>query len=238
MAVFRGAARFFCALVCMGTVTAAVALATAGYWLRQEDAPAPVDAMVVLGGDYRRPIYAADLFRRGYAPQVYVGRVREGADQIVPRRYGMSVPSQELVYYRILIEEGVPLGDIRLYGDVLASTRDEAQQLAVRLGSGPGRLLVVTSPSHTLRAGLIFRALLPGWEVLVCGAPQVPFPVAWWTSREAAREVLLESAKLVFFLLGGSFPDAGFTGAVPSSALSGDAEKEAPSPASTMPAAP
>jgi hypothetical protein len=31
------------------------------------------------------------------------------------------------------------------------------------------------------------------------------FPARWWTEQEAARNVLLESAKIVYYKLGGRF---------------------------------
>ena len=40
---------------------------------------------------------------------------------------------------------------------------------------------------------------------VVCATPYESFPDDWWHSQDAAREVLLEWAKLAFYLVGGRF---------------------------------
>ena len=49
----------------------------AGYWLQAGDEAElskKADAIVVLGGSYFRPLYAADLYNQGFAPVIYVSR--------------------------------------------------------------------------------------------------------------------------------------------------------------------
>lgn len=58
-------------LVPLGVAAAAAAfLWNAARWLNNPDPPAPADAIVVLAGRFERSMYAADLFRQGYAPRV------------------------------------------------------------------------------------------------------------------------------------------------------------------------
>lgn len=47
--------------------------------------------------------------------------------------------------------------------------------------------------------------VLLGAALAVCATLYEPFPDEWWRSQDAAREVLLEWAKLLFFLAGGRF---------------------------------
>lgn len=197
------------ALTLLATVLAGIGFFFAGTFLTQDDIPSVADAIVVLGGDYRRPMYAADLYKRGYATSIYVGRVIKSENELLIEKYGFSLPVQDAVYYRILTAGGVPPEAIRLYGTDLCSTLQESENLAARLGDGPGRLIVVTSPTHVMRARMIFKHSMPGWTVMVCSTPYESFPQRWWSSQETARNVLLESAKTLFYLLGGGFRSSG-----------------------------
>lgn len=205
------------ALTLLGAMVAGAGLLFAGTWLTKDDVPVRADAMVVLGGGYYRPLYAADLFREGFAPVVYVGRVIRSDEDRMVMRYGFALAEQDAVYRRILTAHGVPDEAVRTYGQELRSTVEEAETLSALLGPGPGRLIVVTSPYHVMRARMTFRHALPGWEVLVCGTAHEPFPERWWTSQAAARSVILETAKLVYYLLGGAFraPEGGATATAP-----------------------
>jgi hypothetical protein len=41
--------------------------------------------------------------------------------------------------------------------------------------------------------------------VRIVPTPYDPFPARWWTDQDAARNVLLELAKIAFYRLGGRF---------------------------------
>jgi uncharacterized SAM-binding protein YcdF (DUF218 family) len=180
-------------------------LITAGFWLQNGDSPAKSDVMVVLGGNFSRPAYAAELYQLGMARKVYVGRTyRKKGERILDRNM-VAYPRQEEVYRALLIKKGVPPEAVEYFGDDLMSTVQEAEALAAELGNGPGSLLVVTSPYHARRAGLVYRKALPGWDVRVVGTPSERLPAAWWTDQESARIVLLEIPKTIFYLLGGRF---------------------------------
>lgn len=93
---------------------------------------------------------------------------------------------------------------------VVISTADEAAAVAAQYGRPGGRLIVVTSPSHQLRARMILRRALEGRDItlMVCATPYETFPDDWWRSQDAARDVLLEWAKILFFLVGGRYSAA------------------------------
>lgn len=177
----------------------------AGWWLPQDDVPGVAEAIVVLGGSYSRPIYGADLFRRGFADTVYIPRVQRTDTERLVREAGFVVPRHEEVYHRILTRGRVPSAAIRFFGVDLHSTIAEAEAIAKKLGKDSGRLIVVTSPYHVQRARMIFRDVLPHWNIMVCATPYEVFPEKWWQSQDAARHVVLESAKIIFYLCGGAF---------------------------------
>lgn len=193
----------------------AAALLLAGSWLATDDDLAglsrenPAAAIAVLGGSPFRPLHAADLYARGLAPRIYVSAPVRAKDLALLESVDAAPAPQEEVYRRLLVSRGAPEAAIRTFGQGLASTGQEAAELARLLGPGPGTLVVVTSPYHVLRTRLTFGRALPGWRVLVSATPYEPFPVRWWTTQQTALKVLTETAKLAYFLLGGAFgPDS------------------------------
>lgn len=167
--------------------------------------PAKADMIVVLGGSPTRPLYAADLYREGVAPEVWVPRPYRGsAAELLEELRARPEPEEE-VYRRILLRKGVPAGRIRIYGDGVMSTSDEAVSLRREARLDGKRLLVVTSPWHARRARWVFRRELPGTEVSVAATPYEEFSRRWWTRQALANAAILETAKVAYYLLGGRF---------------------------------
>lgn len=179
----------------------------AALWLKRADLPVRSDVIVVLAGPWSRSMYAADLYRTGYAPQVALSEaVPEPAWQQL-EALGIRVPRAAEIHRQVLRAKGVPEEDIQMLGRPALSTADEAEQIAARFGREGMKILVVTSPSHVMRARMIIRKAIDGRgaSLAVCATPYEEFPNAWWTSQDAAREVLLEWAKIAWYLLGGRF---------------------------------
>jgi uncharacterized SAM-binding protein YcdF (DUF218 family) len=171
--------------------------------------PRKADVMVVLGGGLHRAMFAADLYNRGYAPVVYVSRTRPRREAGVMKQHGYRMPDEPEMYVRILTDKGVPMRDIRMYGYDLISTVGEAEALAGILGDRKLTVLVVTAPVHAPRAGMVFRHALPRCSILTAGSPYDPFPQRWWNDQDAARNLLLEGIKTLFYLAGGAFRTGG-----------------------------
>jgi len=192
---------------------AAVALAFgyhAAAWLKRADAPGKADAIVVLAGPYTRSMHAADLYRAGHAPKVVLSEAVREKIWSQLEELGIKLPSVPEVHRRVLQAKGVPAERIEPLGRPALSTADEALAIAQRFGTRGARVIVVTSPSHVMRARLIIERALEGRGVklIVCATPYETFPDEWWRSQDAAREVLLEWVKIAFFLAGGRFSAA------------------------------
>ena len=183
----------------------AILLGLAGYWLTSDDDPEKADAVVVLAGGFARPLYAADLYLEGYVPYVYFANPPLSEKTLLLRRAGVPMPRHAEVYRRLLLDKGVPGRDMRIYGENVISTAEEAEALARVLGDAQVKLLLVTSPYHVRRAKLTFERALPNAEILALGTPYEEFPRRWWTSRTAAVDVVLETAKFIHYLVGGRF---------------------------------
>lgn len=195
----------------VGFVTLCLVLAAtalfprAGHWLTADDDPGEADAIVVLGGSYMRALYAADLYRKHFAPVVLLSNVARSRQEMTLAELGVELPRQEAVNLRILQARGVPGGAIRLFGQANLSTAQEAEELKRYFGGRGARLLVVTSPSHVRRAKWIIESTIPNAFVRVVGNPYEPFPERWWTNQGAAGAVVGEYAKLVWYAVGGVF---------------------------------
>jgi uncharacterized SAM-binding protein YcdF (DUF218 family) len=179
----------------------------AARWLKQEDAPIKADAIVVLAGRFERSMHAADLYRAGQAPVVVLSEAVQDASLRQLEALGIKLPGAYEIHGRILAAKGVPEAAVQKLGAKALSTADEAQAIAARFGKSGQRVLVVTSPSHVRRARMIVADALQGRgaSLAVCATPYETFPDEWWRSQDAARDVLLEWSKIVFYVLGGRF---------------------------------
>jgi len=166
-----------------------------GEGLIAQDALSPADAIVVLGGDARhRAPQAAALYRQGLAPVVLAvgGTLADNHYQAQRTR-------------DVLSSEGVPGDAILVAGLHEASTVEEAQTAAeYAIDRGWRRVIVVTSPYHTWRAGEVFRATLAPLtvDVQLSAAGDDPFdPQRWWKDPRQRRQVRNEYLKMALWSL-------------------------------------
>jgi uncharacterized SAM-binding protein YcdF (DUF218 family) len=154
------------------------------------------DAILVLAGDQRcnRVVRGGELVRDGFAPRALVSSPHA--------LYG--VPEGELA-----VNCAVMRGQSRDRYEIVKiegeSTLEEAERFAPLLrGRGIRKLLIVTSESHTRRAGSVFRARLgPDVTVRMVGVPDPYFRVdSWWKHHEGREIVFFEWTKTVATALG------------------------------------
>jgi uncharacterized SAM-binding protein YcdF (DUF218 family) len=199
-----------CLLAIVALVAATLALVGfvawhAAGWLGADDMPVKADAILVLGAEPTRAITGAELYQEGFASVVYLAVPRRESRWVALAQDGIQWPWFEDTARLLLRNRGVPDASIRLLGKDLATTVAEAAEAARILAPRAGTLLVVTSRYHVYRARLIFSDSLPATRVLVIASGTEPLPRDWWTDQEAARNVVLELLKLVFYRLGMSF---------------------------------
>lgn len=178
-------------------------LLTAGWWLTSEDEPRPADAIVILGGDVSRAIHAADLYNRGLAPVVYLCRPSWNRQALVD--LGLESPTQEAQMQFLLAAKGVPPEAVRVYGQQVLSTVEEAESLGRALEPGEKTLILVTAAWHSRRTRHSFSAALPGRTLLLSVSPYERFEPRWWTHQSSAQRVLLETAKFLHYFVGKPF---------------------------------
>lgn len=196
-------------LVILGSILLCFCAFFASSLLQSPDKLQKSDAIVVLGGSFYRPAFAAQLFKEGYAPKIYCSKPIVMDEEKFLKKIGIPRLFQWEIYREELLKQGVPQKDFEFFGTANVSTVDEAEKLRDKLkGKYHGRklrLIVVTSPLHTLRAGIIFRKSIPDAEIIMTSTPYEKTPQKWWTNFKTAQFVVLETAKIIFYEAGGAF---------------------------------
>lgn len=193
------------AILLTGLSCAAAIPFVVGWWLDFSQEPQPSDIIVVLcGGEFSRALYAAELYQQGWGPEVWLVRPRKSASISLAASLGVAVPSEDDIFYKILLLKGVPRDRIRRYGEDAVSTLGEAQALKGALdarGDTRGkRILLVTSRYHARRANMVFRKVLPDASLRVAASPYDPFDRRWWRDRGMVWSGFLEMTKTLCYL--------------------------------------
>ena len=168
----------------------------AGSWLVREDSLEKSQAILVLsGGLPDRALAAAEIYRDGYAKEVWLTQpLQPGAAM-----EGLHLPyAGEQEYSRmVLIEKGVRPGDIRILKPRILNTADELYIVAEALDQQRGApVIVVTSKAHTRRVRALWEKVSRGHgggRILVRAAPEDYFDAShWWRSTPDALSVVRE----------------------------------------------
>ena len=148
------------------------------------------DAIIVLGGEpIARPKLAADLYRAGVAPLVFIT--------------GIGDASQNK---HVLMEAGVPASAIMMESKA-TTTYTNATLLKPLLDRAHIKSAVIaTSPFHTRRALATFRKVMPNVNFGIESAS-----IAWWSTpdgkKEQNRYAVVELLKTVeYWLIHGVSP--------------------------------
>jgi uncharacterized SAM-binding protein YcdF (DUF218 family) len=154
-----------------------------------EDSLERSDALIILSGDNfyaDRATRAADLYRRGMAPEV----VASG------KRLRPFAGIAELMVHD-LFERGVPKDKIEAFSQDADNTREEAMALAQLAARKKWRsVIIVTSNYHTRRTRYIFHRVFPSAiRVQIASARDGDFdPDQWWQHRISIKKLTTEMA--------------------------------------------
>jgi uncharacterized SAM-binding protein YcdF (DUF218 family) len=192
----RSLARFIGILV----IAIALAFFSSSLWLPwfgdhlvRAEKPVKSEALVVLAGDFsgNRILKAGELVRQGYAPIA-----------IVSGPNGLYGHAESELAIDLAVAHGYPAAYFAGIPNPGRSTRDEASYMFGALKQrGFHKFILLTSDTHTSRAGKIYRdlgrrELGDGFEMTVVAAPSAEFtPHQWWKEREGRKAVLLEWMK-------------------------------------------
>jgi len=179
-------------VVATGAALCVTAFRSAGAWLMIEDPFEPVQAVVALAGQSSPPlrtIEAAAIYKAGWAREVWLTSPAPKNN----RGALAALASEEYVFSReALAEMGVPASAVRVLDGPILNTAEEVKAIAKRLRRmGGGRVIIVTSKSHTRRVRVTWR-LLVGSDLtaIVRYTPRDSYdPVEWWRRKSEARSV-------------------------------------------------
>ena len=166
-----------------------------GQWLVVADPLEPASAIVVLsGGAPYRAIEAAQIFRGGWAPEVWITRPPREAEEVMAR-LGLRIDFGDESSSRLILERlGVPPSAVTTLLPPVRNTAEEVTGIAAELARRRGdRVIIVTSKAHTRRVRATWRVVVGSPGVVVRYAGLDRFDGArWWERTEDALAVSRE----------------------------------------------
>jgi uncharacterized SAM-binding protein YcdF (DUF218 family) len=167
-----------------------------GRWLIRQDPLAHADAIVVLSGSVPyRAEGAADVYRQGYASEVWI--TRPASPDRALTAMGIHFIGDEEYSREVLVHDGVPAAAIRILPGEIVDTQQEAEEISCEMAvERKSTIIIVTSPEHTRRVRALWRRLArSNQKAIVRAAAEDPFDARhWWrNTRDAyavARELL------------------------------------------------
>jgi uncharacterized SAM-binding protein YcdF (DUF218 family) len=168
-----------------------------GRWLVVEDSLQKAQAIVVLSGRMPlRALGAADLYRGGWAPEVWLTKSAEPGRTLA--ELGVAYEGEDFYNRKVLVQQGVPAEAIHILARPIVNTADEIAEIARSLpDDGTGAVIIVTSKVHTRRVRTLWRQLGRG-RALVRAADEDPFePAHWWRTSGDALDVVRECLGLL-----------------------------------------
>jgi uncharacterized SAM-binding protein YcdF (DUF218 family) len=177
-----------------------------GRWLVDPDALQHARVIVILSGYTPfRAMEAANLYRQGWAPEVWLLRDQSNEADEAFAKLGIPYPSEQDYDQQVLERLGVPKEAIRILDPPTSNTVSEVRLIAGELRrEGGDKAIVVTSPLHTRRAKAI-------WRIVVGDHPQAILrydtsepcdPDHWWRATQDVEAVAHEVLGLINTYLG------------------------------------
>jgi uncharacterized SAM-binding protein YcdF (DUF218 family) len=187
--------RIILLVVALALSTAAVAaFRGVGRWLVREDPLTQADIIVVLSGTMpARAEAAAEIFRMGYAHDVWITRPDSPASELAET--GVHYLGEEEYSRQVLIHKGVPSEAIRLLPDPIVDTEQEIDEITLRMRlEGLRSAIIVTSPQHTRRVKTLWgRVAGQQLTAIVRAAPRDAFDTDhWWRNTRDTFSVVRE----------------------------------------------
>ncbi len=181
-------------------------LTALGSYLIVAHPPEESDLIVCMGGDnIERGLAAADLYTEGLGPWILISeqRLPDGYEMLEEK--GIRYPLEADLLEMLFVDLGIPEQAIIRSVSGIDNSWEEASRVREEVVErGLKSIILVTSPTHSRRAWLIFKKIFEGSDVRVLSFPS-PYSgfkaEEWWKERKYLRDVLLEYQKLVYYTL-------------------------------------
>jgi len=171
--------------------------------------PDPLDRadviLILAGARVERWLEGFELYKEGWAPRIVISPGPVDRIEYALHARGVRFPRQGDLVRDALLALGVPADAVTVLPDGVDNTAAEAAALQRAFPPGITRLIVVTSPYHTRRAGFAFRRAFKHTPVTVIvrgSRYSEAQPSRWWRRREDIRYIMSEMPKFVAYLAG------------------------------------
>jgi uncharacterized SAM-binding protein YcdF (DUF218 family) len=162
-----------------------------GKWLVREDPLQPATAIAVLSGNIpTRALEAAQLYREGYAKEIWLTHPDAHADAL--KEFGISYPSEDVFDIRVLRRAGVPAKAIHVLDTPIVNTEEELNVISSALKDRGGeRVILVTNKAHTRRVHILWTKYFSSGGVAIAhGIPDDDFVADhWWKDPGSMAQV-------------------------------------------------
>jgi len=176
-------------------------LGSLGLWLVVEDEVGDADVIFVhSGGIPFRAMEAAELYRSGHAPEVWIASLRPSDRSRALERLGVRMPGPRYWQYQVLQRLGIPSDAIRVLEEQVMNTSDEIDAVRSEMRRlDRSSVILVTSKVHSRRVHTLWnQADDPSIVGTVRWSRADPFdPAQWWTNTTDGEDVIRELAGLV-----------------------------------------
>lgn len=177
-----------------------------GRWLVDPDALQHAPVIVVLSGNTPfRAMEATNLYRQGWAPEVWLLRDETDKADETLAKLGIPRPTEQDYDQQVLERLGVPKKAIRILEPPTNNTVSEVRLIAGELRrQGRDKAILVTSPMHTRRVKAIWRAVVGDnpQAILRYDTFEISDPDHWWRATQDVEAVAHEVLGLVNAYLG------------------------------------
>jgi uncharacterized SAM-binding protein YcdF (DUF218 family) len=158
-----------------------------GNWLVREDPIHEADAIAVLSGRFpQRALEAAQLYRKGYAPEIWLTHPIKETD---------PAESEDARNAELLRAFGVPEEAIHVLQHPIVNTADELNAIDSGLkATGDKSVIIVTNKAHTRRVFSLWDKYHAGdGEVVIHGVSHDKFaPSRWWRTPSSRAQAFHE----------------------------------------------
>jgi uncharacterized SAM-binding protein YcdF (DUF218 family) len=182
------------ALALLASFSGFVLMLGVGHWLVKQDSLQKANAIAVLSGNFpARAMEAADLYRNGYASEIWL--THPGPQSGVLADMGIHYPSEADFNFQVLRHQGVPAKAIHILDRPIVNTADELDVISSTLQQkGADSVIVVTDKAHTRRVRTLWtRYDASRGKAIVHGVAGDEFdPSAWWKNTESTHQVFHE----------------------------------------------
>lgn len=173
------------------------------YYLKVEQPLSKADAIVVLGGERgERAKEGIRLYNQGFAKRiVFSGGL-----------IGWNITDAEVMKSQA-IKSGIPEKAIIIEKDSQSTEENARFVLPILKKAKIKSIILVSSPYHTRRAGMIFNDIFKNQDIRIIirsvesNEYTIYNPNKWWTRHEDRQYVLSEAAKIIYYKICAIFPN-------------------------------